>query len=94
MALREDNQRRRYLTVEEEERLMKDLSGRRAHLRPIVQLAIQTGMRRGELLSLKWANVDFARGVIRVTKTKTNKDRDVPLNSESRQILLDLYKLK
>ena len=90
--LREDNQRRRYLTPEEEERLMLALIGKRAHLKPLVQLAIHTGMRRGEILGLRWQNVDFARGVIHVTKTKTNRDRDVPLNSEARQFLLDVYK--
>jgi integrase len=71
---------------------MLALIGKRAHLKPLVQLAIHTGMRRGEILGLRWQNVDFARGVIHVTKTKTNRDRDVPLNSEARQFLLDVYK--
>jgi integrase len=90
--LRENNQRTRYLSVEEEERLMASLTGQRAHLTSIVQLAIHTGMRRGELLNLEWRNVDFTRNVIHVTKTKTNRDRDVPMNSEARQILLNLQK--
>ena len=90
--LREDNQRKRYLSVDEEERLMAALIGRRAHLVPVVQLAIHTGMRRGELLGLRWGNVDFARAVIHVTKTKTNRDRDVPVNSESKEMLLQLQR--
>jgi integrase len=90
--LRENNERRRYLTSEEEERLMAVLTGRRAHLRPVVLLAINTGMRRGELLSLMWRNVDFQRSVIHVTNTKTGKDRDVPMNSDVRYILLDLQR--
>jgi integrase len=90
--LREDNQRTRYLSAEEEERLMASLTGRRAHLVPLVRLAIHTGMRRGELLGLRWRNVDFLRGAIHVTKTKTNRDRDVPLNSEAREILLGLQR--
>jgi hypothetical protein len=42
---------------------MDQLQGRRAHLRPIVLLAIHTGMRKSELLNLRWPNVDFARGL-------------------------------
>ena len=50
---------------------MAALTARRVHLRPLILLAINTGMRRGELLSLAWRNVDFQRGVIQVTNTKT-----------------------
>lgn len=89
--LRDNNERKRYLTVEEEARLMAALTGKRTHLKSVVQLAIHTGMRRGELLNLEWENVDFGRGVIHVTKTKTNRDRDVPMNSEAKQILLNLH---
>jgi integrase len=88
--LREDNERKRYLTFEEEERLMAALTGRRAHLKPLVVLAIHTGMRKGELLSLKWSNVDFQRGAIHVTHTKNGRDRDVPMNSQARKVLLEL----
>ena len=56
---REDNERNRYLSDEEETRLLAVLIGPRAALRPLVVLAIHTGMRRGELLSLRWVNVDF-----------------------------------
>jgi len=86
--LRENNERKRYLTQDEEGRLMAALTARRAHLRPLILMAINTGMRRGELLSLAWRNVDFQRSVIHVTNTKTGRDRDVPMNSEVRSILL------
>jgi integrase len=88
--LRQDNMRKRYLTQEEEKKLLVQLTGRREHLKPIVIVAIHTGMRRGELLNLKWKNVDFARGLIYVTNTKTGHDRDVPMNSVVREILEDL----
>jgi integrase len=77
---REDNQRTRYLTVEEEENLLDQCIDRRAYLRPIILLAINTGMRRGEILSLKWSQVDFSRRLIYVTNTKTEKDRVIPMN--------------
>jgi integrase len=88
--LRLDNQRIRYLSPQEEGRLMKALTGRKAHLRPLVVLAINTGMRRGELLNLTWERVDFSRDVIYVTNTKSGKDRVVPMNQLVRQELTGL----
>src|SRR5262249_19344181 len=61
-ALPENNERTRYLSPDEEIRLLFACVGRRAHLRPIVMLAIQTGMRRKEILTLTWPQVDLARG--------------------------------
>lgn len=79
--LRMDNQRNRYLSDEEETRLMAILESRRAHIRPIVILALHTGMRRGEILSLRWNQVDFVRGLILVQRTKSGRDRIIPMNS-------------
>jgi integrase len=62
--LREENRRDRYLTADEEKRLLAVCIGDRAHLRPIIIVAIHTGMRRGEILSLKWTQVDFSRGIM------------------------------
>jgi integrase len=49
--LKEENQRNRYLTADEEDRLLAACVGDRAHLRPIIIMALNTGMRRGEILS-------------------------------------------
>lgn len=88
--LREDNHRNRYLLIEEEQKLLAQLTGPRAHLKPIVLLAIHTGMRRGEILNLRWSEVDFGRNVVHVTRTKSGKDRTVPLNEVARSVLLEL----
>lgn len=85
--LRMDNQRNRYLSEDEETRLMAILEGRRAHLRSIVILALHTGMRRGEILSLRWNEVDFLRGLILVKRTKNGRDRMIPMNSIVRETL-------
>ncbi|HWN11634.1 MAG TPA: site-specific integrase [Pyrinomonadaceae bacterium] len=85
--LRMDNQRNRYLSEDEETRLMAILVGRRAHLRSIVILALHTGMRRGEILSLRWNQIDFARGLILVQRTKSGRDRMIPMNSIIRETL-------
>jgi integrase len=76
----EDNERTRYLSPDEETRLLAQLVGEREHLRSIVLMAIHTGMRRNEILSLRWSEVDLERGVIHVIKTKSRRNRALPIN--------------
>ena len=47
-------------------------------------------MRRGELLRLRWEHVDFHKGEIKVTNTKSDRDRFVPMNGRVRGELLRL----
>ena len=67
------------------------LSGSREYLRPIVTLAIYAGPRRGELLKLRWSDVDFALNTINFKQTKTNKDRSVPMEPIVRDVLSELH---
>ena len=85
-----DNKRYRYLLPEEEPALMAALSGPRAHLNPLVKVALGTGMRLGEQLRLGWDKVDFSRGVLLVTRTKSGKDREIPMNPEVLEVLISL----
>ena len=59
-------------------------------LAPIVQLAIETAMRQGELLTLEWTNVDLERGVAVLQDTKNGERRHVPLSTSAIRILKDL----
>lgn len=86
--LRIDNQRSRYLSADEETRLMLQFTGRRKHLLALVTLALGTGMRRGELLNLSWQHVDFLRGIIHVVNTKTAHDRIIPMSQRVRELLI------
>ncbi len=74
---REDNRRERILTQEEINRLLEHCTG---HSRPFVLVALNTGMRVGEILTLTWDQIDLSRGVITLTQTKNGKVRKIPMN--------------
>lgn len=59
------------------------------HLEPMVLLSLNTGMRRGELFSLEWQDVDLANKVItlRAATTKAKKSRGIQLNPEAMDTL-------
>jgi integrase len=69
---------------------MNVLISRRAHLRSIVILALNTGMKRGEILNLEWWQADFSTNRLIVTKTKSGKPRHIPMNKIVRETLLEL----
>lgn len=62
------------------------------HLKPIIYTAIMTGLRRGNLLGLKWENIDFDRGVICVkVKDRTKqggKNLSIPISNGLKTILI------
>jgi integrase len=64
----------------------------RPSLKPILLLAAATGMRKAEILNLKWKDVDFANGFIRVVLSKNSEARNVPYDSHVREMLLELRK--
>jgi integrase len=67
----------RYFTEEEIKKLPQLFDAMPQRLRPIVAIAFFTGLRRSEVLNLKWSNVNFRERVIRVTETKTGEARAV-----------------
>lgn len=83
----QENRRDRVLNREEERRLLAACNGRRAHLRSILICALDTGMRRGEILQLCWKDVNVEEGIItiRATTTKTMRPRSVPMTSRLRE---------
>ena len=88
------NQRYRYLLPDEEPALLAQCTGKRKHLATMVPFAIATGARKSEQLGLKVRQVDFFRNLIVFDKTKSGRSRVVEMNSEIRQILLELCKSK
>jgi integrase len=63
---------------------------RNIYLRELVSLALETGMRRGELLALRWENVRLEERVAHLPLTKAGTSRDVPLSSKAIQLLKTL----
>jgi len=73
----ENNARVRYLSDDEETRLMEALA---KWLRAMVVVAIHTGLRVGELLKLRWPDVDFGSASIHVREAKSGEGRRLPIN--------------
>ena len=80
-----DNQRTRRLSKDEEERLLA-ATAKYSHpveLRSIIIVAVETGMRLGELLDLTWDRVDLKKGVAFLPTSKTKDSRYVPLSKRA-----------
>ncbi|GAA7762385.1 hypothetical protein HpMS107_26970 [Helicobacter pylori] len=85
--------RDRVLSAEEECRLLAALAptGRRnPWLRPMAILSLETAMRRGELLQLRWQNIDLASQTAFLPMTKNGTPRTVPLSRKAVDLLRDL----
>ena len=107
--LREDNHKIRFLTREEELRLFSEIERTYEvldkntkkikivqpyiFLKPIVITALHTGMRKGEILNLKWNNIDFKYNFIELLDTKSGKSRRIPLSNILKNILERLEKI-
>jgi integrase len=92
--LKLQNQRHRYLLPDEEPLLLAQCTGNRSHLATMLPFAIGTGARKSEQLNLKVRQVDFFRNLIVFDTTKSGRTRMVEINSEVRQILLELCRGK
>jgi integrase len=74
---REPPGRERILSPEEARRLLDVAS---PEFQPILIAALGTGMRRGEILALRWTDLDFARGIITITNSKSGRSRKIPMS--------------
>lgn len=59
-------------------------------IQPIVEVALLTGMRRGEILNLRWEDINLAQGVIHVLKTKSGDPREIPMAAKIRTLFNSL----
>jgi integrase len=84
---KEPPRRERVLTEEEESRV---IAVSNPTLRRMIVIALNTGMRRGEILNLRWEAVDLIHGRITVENSKSGKPREIPINSEVFAIFADM----
>lgn len=89
--LKEPRGRIRFLTDAEQHKLLHECKeSSNPHLFAIVVLALSTGARKMELLSLIWKDVDFKRQVIILRETKNGEIRVVPLKGYALELIQDL----
>lgn len=90
-GMRQTTYKRKLKGVEQE--VTATFSVDNPHLKAMIILAIDSGLRRGEIFKLRWQDIDFDNGIIRVlgTHTKTERERMAPLSERAR---IELDKLK
>jgi integrase len=82
--LKEPPGKERILTPDEMKRLLDKAS---EELRPALIIALNTGMRKTEILSLRWKDIDFFKGFIHVADSKSGRSRDIPMNGLTFEML-------
>ena len=87
LILKENNMRKRYLTEEEAATLLSECA---SHLRKVVFTVLNTGMRRKEVLGLKWDQI--RGGIIYLTDTKMSEPREIPINDDLAAMLKEIRK--
>jgi integrase len=86
---KENNQRVRFLEPQERKRLLAFCP---PHLKPIVIMALNTGLRKSEILNLTWSDIDFERRLIHVRQSKSGESRYIPMNNFLTETLQDVTK--
>jgi integrase len=92
---KESRGRVRFLSDEERNRLLESCKiSVNPCLYTVVVLALSTGARRGELLSLHWEDVDLKRGMLTFRETKNGERRSVPLTGYALEVLTKHAKIR
>ena len=85
---RVDNQKTEDLTPEQLKKLLDAIEADpHLHAGAMMKLALFTGMRRGEMFKLKWKDVDFERGFIKLKDVKGGPDQIIPMNDGAKTVL-------
>ena len=92
---KEPRGRVRYLDQEECSALLTACQeSSNAYVHAIVLVALATGMRRSEILSLRWEDIDFDRNTVVIHETKNGERRQVPLARKAKAVLQELSKIR
>lgn len=79
LLLKEDNERQRYLTDDELTRLIDAAEAHSKTMSAAIIVSVGCGLRQGELINLKWSDIDLDGQRIRIMRTKTDQPRTVYL---------------
>lgn len=93
ISMADEKQRSRILSFDEERRLLDACTDSRTHLRPIVITALDTSCRLGELLKLRWRDIDFYNEIITIIafNAKTAEARQVFMTERVKEELTKLW---
>ena len=86
---KENNMRIRYL---EKEQIRSFLDACAPHLKPIVMVALHTGMRKSEIFGLKWRDIHLEREIIYIPQTKSGERQQVPMSDIVKKTLISVPK--
>ena len=89
ISIADEKKRERILSREEEQILLEHCIEERTHLKAIIICALDTGMRQGEIFSLKWRDIDLNKGLINIAalNTKTLQSRQVAITARLKVLL-------
>lgn len=89
VKIKVNNARTRKLSEDEETRLLNASEGLlNGDLQDMIAVAIDTGLRKMELLLLQWIHIDFIENIIIVKQSKTGKTKIIPMSNRVREILI------
>ena len=90
LKLKGSDRRVKFLMPDEVQMLISNCSD---SIKPVVIVALNTGLRRSELLGLRWEQVDFERGIITVLDSKNSDRRDIPMNKTVKDTLKEMERI-
>jgi len=86
--LKVNNARTRRLSDDEFDCLMRNIEdSRNPHIKSLIEFAIETGMRRGEVLRMQWKHINYSSRVLFIPITKNGHSRIIPLSPHAIQLL-------
>lgn len=84
-----DNQRQRFLTHEEAEKLLTALKARSVDVYHMALLSLSSGMRAGEIFSLEYSDVNIEAGIITLRDTKNGKTRHCSMTEPVKSMFIE-----
>jgi integrase len=92
--LKEPRGRVRFLSTDERNSLLAECQVHSDTLYTIVVVALSTGARQGEIMNLRWSDIDFSRGIMRILDTKNDDRRAIPLKGFAHDLMKERSKVR